>query len=427
MQNDWQNCAKIDFASNDIFSWNASGALRAEFLAELAKHPDFCTGAGGSRLLDGNYPYIEDVEQEIAAFHGAEAGLVFPSGFDANIAVWSAIPRPGDVIVYDELVHASTHEGIAQSLAMQKVEFPHNNVRAFQDVLRSILATQPLVRQGRRSILVAVEGVYSMDGDICPLEELVEVADEMFQGEDNIQFVVDEAHSTGLLGPKGAGLVCELGLETQIAVRVHTFGKCMGSSGAIVLGNPTVTAALINFARSVTYSTAPPFPLVAAIKAGYNILRSEQGQEARDRVQYVASLFYAELTSHPAWRASKTKGLLSVPLAGNWESRPFLSHITTLRTRPRYLYWLTFHLHSAGFCVWPIEHPVVPVGQGRIKISMHAGNTDAQVRSLVEAIFKWVEEITSIEEGVLKDQTTQAAGEVYSWMKSEGLDGFGMV
>lgn len=231
VQNDWQNCAKIDFASNDIFSWNASGALRAEFLAELAKHPDFCTGAGGSRLLDGNYPYIEDVEQEIAAFHGAEAGLVFPSGFDANIAVWSAIPRPGDVIVYDELVHASTHEGIAQSLAMQKVEFPHNNVRAFQDVLRSILATQPLVRQGRRSILVAVEGVYSMDGDICPLEELVEVADEMFQGEDNIQFVVDEAHSTGLLGPKGAGLVCELGLETQIAVRVHTFGKCMGSSG----------------------------------------------------------------------------------------------------------------------------------------------------------------------------------------------------
>lgn len=232
MQNLWQISDAVDFCSNDILSLSASGLLREEFLRELAKSPDFKTGSGGSRLMDGNYPYIEQAEREISAFYGAEDGLIFGSGFEGNLAIWSAIPRPGDVIVYDALVHASTHEGMVHSVAAEKIEFPHNDVQAFREIMVSILESHPQIKQGRRSVLVAVESVYSMDGDICPLQELIDVSKELFgESLENVQFVVDEAHSTGSVGPKGRGFVSHLGLEKQIAVRMHTFGKAMGTNG----------------------------------------------------------------------------------------------------------------------------------------------------------------------------------------------------
>lgn len=232
VQSEWQTMQEMqDFSSNDILSWNSSGVLRERFLTELAQNPDFSPGAGGSRLLDGFYPYLEATEREIANFHGAETGLIVNSGFEANLAIWKAIPRPGDVIVYDALVHASTHEGMNLSLAIQKVEFEHNDIKSFRETLLSVLESQPLVQQGKRCVLVAVESVYSMEGDVCLLQELVDVAEEVFQGRENVKFVIDEAHSTGIIGPNGSGLVCELGLESQMAVRVHTFGKAIGATG----------------------------------------------------------------------------------------------------------------------------------------------------------------------------------------------------
>jgi 8-amino-7-oxononanoate synthase len=231
VQNYWQTSDAVDFCSGDILSLNASGALRNKFLSELARNPDFTTGSGGVRLMDGNYTYLERAEQEIAAFHGAEAGLLMGSAFEANVAVWTALPRPGDVLVYDKLVHASTHEGMKRSRASVAVEFQHNNVESFRDTVAKIMEKQPLIREGKRSILVAVESIYSMDGDICPLEQLVEVAKDMDGGRGNIQFVVDEAHSVGVIGPMGSGLVCQLRLEREVAVVVHSYGKAMGATG----------------------------------------------------------------------------------------------------------------------------------------------------------------------------------------------------
>lgn len=303
VENAWQVSDAVDFCSGDILSLGRSDARRAEFLAELARHPDFSTGSSGVRLMDGNYQYLEQAEQDIAHFHGAEAGLLVGSAFEANIAVWTAVPRPGDVVVYDALVHASTHEGLKQSLAMEKFEFAHNDVAAFRRVLLQVFESQRLVRQGKRSILVAVESIYSMDGDVCPLQELVDVADEVSDGLGNIQFVVDEAHSVGVIGPKGAGLVCELGLQNDIAIVVHSYGKAIGATGgtsslvpecidiwhclltvanaitAIILGNKVIRGALANFARSVIYTTAPSFPFVAAINSGYTLLRAGHTDE----------------------------------------------------------------------------------------------------------------------------------------------------
>lgn len=186
-------------------------ALRAEFMQELEPHPNIPPGAGSSRVMDGNYDYLEMVEDGIAQFHGAEAGLLVGSGFEANLASFAAIPCPGDAIVYDELVHASTHDGMQQSQAVARVPFRHNHVDSLRAGMISVYDSQPLIRQGKRCVIVAVESFYSTEGDICPLRELIEAAKEIFPG-GSAQFLKDEAHSTGVIGPKGAGLGCELGL-----------------------------------------------------------------------------------------------------------------------------------------------------------------------------------------------------------------------
>lgn len=136
----------------------------------------------------------------------------------------------GDAIMYDELIHASVHDGMKESLALCRMSFRHNDPESLYEFLLAVRESQPLVRQGACSVLISVESVYSMDGDVCPLRELVEVAKKVFPG-GNAQFVIDEAHSTGVLGSKGASLVCALGLEKEIAIRMHTFGKALASTG----------------------------------------------------------------------------------------------------------------------------------------------------------------------------------------------------
>jgi 8-amino-7-oxononanoate synthase len=182
-------------------------------------------------MVDGNYPYLEQTEKAIANFHGYEAGVMLGSGFDANVAIWTAIPRPGDVMLYDEASHASTLDGMKQSLTKHRVEFQHNDLESFRTTLSSIFASHPLVRQGKRTVIVSVEATYSMDGDICPLREMIDIANEISRNRGNVQFVVDEAYGTGTIGPEGKGFVCELGLEKEVAVVMHSFAKGLGCHG----------------------------------------------------------------------------------------------------------------------------------------------------------------------------------------------------
>jgi 8-amino-7-oxononanoate synthase len=220
----------IDFSSNDVLSLGSSGLIHDAFLEELAHRPNFPIGSSGARLLDGNNAYLEHVEQEIADFHGAEVGIIVNTGWEGNCAILQAVPRPGDAVVFDELVHASMREGLKTTTAAVKLSFKHNDVYSFRDVLAEVWNTQPLIQQGIRSVLICVETIYSMDGDVCPLKELVAITKEIFPG-GNAQFCVDEAHTTGVIGPDGRGLVAELGLEKEIAIRMHTFGKSLASCG----------------------------------------------------------------------------------------------------------------------------------------------------------------------------------------------------
>lgn len=224
----------FDFTSSDFLSLNRSGRIREAFLEEIARHPDFRLSASGSRVQYGNYNYICQVEQEIANFYKAESAYIAHSGWLANVGLMAAVPLPGDAIVYDELVHASCHEGMKLSVAAHRIAFRHNDVDSLRDVLVELRATQPAFRSGTRSILVCVESVYSMDGDSCPLQEFIDVVKEIFPL-GNAQFVVDEAHSTGIIGPNGAGLVSMLGLEKEVAIRLHMSSKALGATGGKLL------------------------------------------------------------------------------------------------------------------------------------------------------------------------------------------------
>jgi len=259
----WKLGQAFDFSSNDTLSLSQTGEIRRAFLDELDRHADFMMHSGGSRVCDGNYPYIEQVEAEIATFHGAETALILGSGYEANVAILTAIPRPGDAIVYDELVHASTLDGMATSLAQCRMSFRHNDVDAFREAITSVLDSQPQIANGSRSILIAVESLYSMEGDICPLVDMLDVAKDMCP-KGNAEFIIDEAHSTGNMGPKGAGLVSQLGLEKQIAVRLHTFGKSLASSGGEEKTFFSFFSVFLSFFFSVwpcsNYTNRKPYP-----------------------------------------------------------------------------------------------------------------------------------------------------------------------
>ncbi|EAT77351.1 hypothetical protein SNOG_15126 [Parastagonospora nodorum SN15] len=214
---------QVDFSSNDFLSLATSAQFKKLFLEELAssKLPQ---GSGGSRLLDGNSTYAEVLERDIAQFHGAKAGLLFNSGFDANAGFFACVPQPGDVIVYDELVHASVHDGMRLSRAGKTIAFKHNSVPDLREVLQDLVDEDVLLRREKRRVIVAVESIYSMDGDLAPLKEIVNAVEELV-GSERGYIVIDEAHSTGVLGHRGRGLQSYLGLtryeNTSSTMLVH--------------------------------------------------------------------------------------------------------------------------------------------------------------------------------------------------------------
>lgn len=292
--------ASIDFSSNDYLSLSTSPLLKSAYLQEVESHPDFRLGSGGSRLLDGNSTYVEQLEKDIAGFHGASDGLLFNSGFDANSSFFSCVPQPGDLILHDQFIHASVHEGMRLSRAAARVPFVHNSVADLKAKLSEQIQKDGLIKSGLRNVFVAIESLYSMDGDLAPIAEIVELVESLLP-HGNGHIVVDEAHSNGIYGPQGRGIVCNLGLEKRIFARLHTFGKGLACNGggycysystshaeqctAILLCSTLTREYLINYARPLIYSTAMPFPSLAAIKVVYSLMKQGFTQPVRKNPQ----------------------------------------------------------------------------------------------------------------------------------------------
>ncbi|GAA5937396.1 hypothetical protein JCM1841_000523 [Sporobolomyces salmonicolor] len=387
----------VDFSSNDYLSFSRSPSLRSKLLSALSSSPSAPPspyGPPSSRLLDGNSSHHLSLEAHLSAFFRAEAGLLFNSGFDANAGLWACLPGPDDWILFDQLVHASIHDGMRASRVAKdrRRAFKHNKLEDLERTLAEIVQSDGGVRKGEKSVWVGIESLYSMDGDLAPLKEVVELVERLLPL-GNGHLVVDEAHSTGLYGPQGRGLVCALGLANRVTARVHTFGKAMACSGAVVLSSPLIRSYLINYARPLIYSTVMPYMNVLAIEKSLETLEDGEGDPAAAHVHHLASTLISRLSSFltPSSSVSLPAHLLP-PLYPSFslsQVHPSTSPIIPLLTpfpRP-----LSAFLREKGFLVRPITYPTVPVGEERVRVCLHAGNTVEEVEALAEGIRTWVQ------------------------------------
>jgi 8-amino-7-oxononanoate synthase len=225
----------IDFSSNDYLSLSKSPHLRDRFRWAISG-TDEILGSGGSRLLDGTSHQHILLESRLASFFNAPSALLFNSGFDANSGFFSSVPQKGDAIVYDSFIHASVHDGMRASRVESdlRIPFRHSSPNSLRETLLDILGSQKPICEGKSCVFIAVESLYSMDGDIAPLDEYVRIVESLFPM-GNGHLVVDEAHATGIYGPNGRGVVSMLGLESRILVRLLTFGKALASSGGMCI------------------------------------------------------------------------------------------------------------------------------------------------------------------------------------------------
>jgi 8-amino-7-oxononanoate synthase len=341
-----------DFASNDYLGLAASPRLAAAVEEALARGVP--VGAAGSRLLRGNHPEHEALEAEAAAFFGADRSLYLGSGYAANVALLSALPQRGDLVVYDELIHASAHEGMALTKA-DTLSVPHNEAGAVAEAIGRWRAAG-----GKGTPWIAVESVYSMDGDRAPLADLAGITESS-----GGFLIVDEAHATGVLGPSGRGLAAPWeGREWLIGL--HTCGKALGTSGALVTAHRTLIDFLVNRARPFIYATAPSPAIAAATRDALRILADEPGRRAA-HADLVAST--NRLVETRLGVAASGSHILPVILGGN-------ARATAVAARMR----------QAGFDVRAVRPPTVPEGTARLRISLTLNVNTATVEAMVDCL-----------------------------------------
>jgi 8-amino-7-oxononanoate synthase len=342
----------LDFTSNDYLGLATSKRLAAALTAALARGTPI--GAGGSRLLRGNAPEHEQLEAAAAAFFHAERTLFFGSGYLANFAVFSTLPQRDDLIVLDELVHASVREGVRAGRAAT-AQAAHNDTDAIEAQIRAWRA-----QGGRGRIWIAVESLYSMDGDRAPLVELITLADQY-----DAFLVIDEAHATGVLGPDGRGLSASFEGRPNVVV-LHTCSKALGGAGALVSMPRVLCDFLINRCRPFIYSTAPsPLTAVAALEA-LAILKDEP--ERRESL--------ARLVAHAG---NESKARCGVPTSGS-------QILPVIIGDDRRTMLVASALRARGFDVRGVRPPTVPNGTARLRISVTLNVDEGAISHLLDAL-----------------------------------------
>lgn len=344
---------KVDFSSNDYLGLSRDPILYG-IIAEAFHIQSGVSqlGSTGSRLISGHNKLFEETEAYLAQLHSAEASLLFNSGYVANLAVFSSLPQKGDTILYDELSHASIKDGIRLSFA-DRFSFLHNDLANLENKLQAT----------RGQVYVAVEAVYSMDGDFAPLRELSLLCNKY-----HAVLIVDEAHSTGLFGENGSGLVCELGLEHSIPIRIHTFGKAMGVHGAAIVGSEILIQYLINFARPFIYTTAMPPHSVVAIRKSYEYLT--QKKHLQLEIKEVITFFNRQSEALEG-KIDSTSGIQAIVVPGESAARQ-----------------KALYLQQRGFDVRPILSPTVKLGSERLRICLHTYNTQEEIAGLIAALME---------------------------------------
>ena len=341
----------VDFSSNDYIGFSRSEAIFKMAHHYLIENDIIQNGATGSRLISGNHFLYQIAETFIAEFHEAESALIFNSGYDANVGFFSALPQRNDVILYDELCHASIRDGIVMSNA-KSYKFSHND---FED-LEHLIQKFP-----QANIYIITETVFSMDGDSPNLEELVELSEKH-----NCYLIVDEAHTLGVFGEKGEGLTQYLNLHNRIFARIMTFGKGLGCHGAVVLGNLELKEYLVNFSRSFIYTTGLSPHSVATILTAYQHLENEKENIEKLRENIVFFNQQKNLLGLKQMFVRSKSAIQSAIVPGNENVKRIAQQ-----------------LQDKGFDVKPILSPTVPEGQERLRFCIHSYNSEEEINQVL--------------------------------------------
>ncbi|WP_298319687.1 pyridoxal phosphate-dependent aminotransferase family protein [uncultured Aquimarina sp.] len=353
----------VDFQSNDYLGFASCKIIFDTSNKALEVKGSFQNGATGSRLLSGNHQLYTETETILTEFHNAESALIFNSGYDANIGFFSSVPQRGDIILYDELIHASIRDGITMSNA-KSYKFLHNDLA---DLSRHIERSRN-VDDVNQEVYIVTESVFSMDGDIPDLIAFAKLCKE-----NKCHFIVDEAHATGVFGTKGTGLIQELGLEDSVFARIHTFGKALGCHGSVILGSSELKSYLVNFARSFIYTTGLPPHSLVVIEAAYEELRTTiEIERLRSNIRFFNQKLAS--TNLKSLFIKSNSSIHCCVISGNEKVKA-----------------VALHLQENGFNVKPILSPTVSEGKERLRFCLHSYNTKEEIAEVLELLATFVQ------------------------------------
>lgn len=351
---------RIDFSSNDYLGFSTSEIVFDQTHQFLVDNHFKINGATGSRLISGNHIIYQKTEDFIAQFHQSESALIFNSGYDANVGFFSSVPQRNDVILFDELCHASIRDGIQLSNA-KSYKFEHNDVSDLERIIKRY-------QNESTQIYVAIESVYSMDGDSPHLEEMVALCEKY-----NAYLVVDEAHALGVFGEKGEGLLQSLGLQNRVFARIMTFGKGLGCHGAAIIGSSELKQYLVNFARSFIYTTGLSPHSVATILIAYQQLESDTDSILKLKENSVHFNQEKMLLGLKNMFVYSKSAIQCAIIPGNEKVKNIAAQF-----------------QEKGFEVKPILSPTVPEGQERLRFCLHSYNSKEEISLVLEILSKLI-------------------------------------
>lgn len=338
---------QVDFSSNDYLGF----AKNTNQVKNI-----FIGGSTGSRLLRGNLTAHEELEQYAADFFHSESALFFNSAYNANLAIFSSIPQRNHHILYDSGIHASTKDGMRLSFA-QKTSFKHNDIEDFSRKLKRLSGI----------VFVALESVYSMDGDLCKLVDFVEICEQRPE----TYIILDEAHAIGIYGEDGSGLANLLNVEDKIFCRIQAFGKAIGVCGAIVNSSQQVKNFLINHARSFIYTTA--LPEIVAISALKNLKNLKKANENRKKLHELISFTNKTFQNIPKLDFRAESAIIPIIIPGN----PWVKDIAE-------------ELQKNNFDIRAILSPSVPRNTERLRMILHSFNTEKEIKDFSNILKKLI-------------------------------------
>ncbi|CAM1334558.1 aminotransferase class I/II-fold pyridoxal phosphate-dependent enzyme [Tenacibaculum aestuariivivum] len=345
----------IDFSSNDYLGFAKSEIIFNKTHQFLVNNSILQNGATGSRLLSGNHHLYNSIEKELAQFHNSEKALIFNSGYDANIGFFSSVPQRGDIILYDEFIHASIRDGIQLSNA-QSFKFKHNDLHNLEDKINKHHL------KSDAEIYVVTESIFSMDGDAPDLIAMSKIIKK-----NNAHFIVDEAHAVGVFNK---GSVQELNIESTVFARIITFGKAMGCHGAVILGSNELKQYLINFSRSFIYTTGLSPHSLATIKFAYSELIRNK---ATENLQKNILFFKQEINRLQLNFIASNSAIHCCIIPGN-------EKVKTIAKQ----------LKEKGFDVKPILSPTVNKGEERLRFCLHSYNSTQEITNVLEHLATFV-------------------------------------